>query len=232
MPASTPRVKTGYHHGNLRQDLVAAALEIINRRGPQGLTLREVAKRLGVTAAAPYRHFESKEALLSAVATDGFTTLLEGMQVALTEAGPEPLARYEAMAVGYVRFATAHPDHFRVMYGPEVDFEDVAVPQRRAAFRLLTDAVVACQDAGLAVPANPGAIANKAWAYAHGLVTLYLHGLLPRSIDIPALIDLARHIRVFLRPSDPPPPSAPARALPARAGRRVRRRGAAGRARR
>lgn len=229
MSASTPRVKTGYHHGNLRQDLVAAALEIINRRGPEGLTLREVAKRLGVTAAAPYRHFESKEALLAAVATDGFTTLLEGMQVALEEAGPEPLARYEAMAVGYVRFATAHPDHFRVMYGPEVDFEDVAVPQRRAAFKLLQDSVVACQDAGLAISDYAGAIANKAWAYAHGLVTLYLHGLLPRSIDIPALIELARHIRVFLRDSEPPTRAATA-ANPG--SRRVKRPGAAGRARR
>jgi AcrR family transcriptional regulator len=186
---------------------VAAALEIINRSGPEGLTLRAVAKRLGVTAAATYRHFDSKKALLAAVATDGFTALLEEVRAATDEAGPDPRARYEAMAVGYLRFAVAHPDHFRVMYGPQVDFDDVAVAERRAAFEMLTDAIEACQAAGLAAPGPAWAIANRAWAYAHGVVTLHLHGLLHRSIDKRALVELARQISVFLDS-----PSAPARA--------------------
>jgi AcrR family transcriptional regulator len=207
MPPRPPRVKKSYHHGNLRRDLVAAALEIINRRGPDGLTLRAVAARLGVTPTASYRHFASKSALLAAVASDGFTRMLEGMREAIAQAGPDPLARYEALAVGYVHFATAHPDHFRVMYGPQVDFDDVAVPERRVAFKMLTDAIEACQVARLASPGDARAIANQAWAYAHGLVTLHSHGILHRSIDVPKLIELARDIRAFLHRQEGPPPS-------------------------
>lgn len=199
MPARPPRVKKSYHHGNLRHDLVAAALEIIKRRGADGLTLRAVANRLGVTPTAPYRHFASKGALLAALASDGFTQLLDEVRTATAEAGADPLLRYEALAVGYVRFATAHPAHFRIMYGPQVDFDDVAVPERRAAFKMLTDAIEACQAAGLASPGDSWVIANQAWAYAHGLVTLHSHGILRRSIGVPALIELARDIRAFLR---------------------------------
>jgi AcrR family transcriptional regulator len=198
MAGSSPRAKRSYHHGNLRHDLVAAALQIIKRSGPEGLTLRAVAKRLGVTPAAPYRHFASKKALLAAVATDGFTALLEEVRAATAAAGPDPRARYEAIAVGYLRFATAHPGHFRVMYGPQVDFDDVAVAERRAAFEILTDSIEACQAAGMAVPGSARAIANRTWAYAHGLVTLHLHGLLHRSIDGRALLEMAREIRIFL----------------------------------
>jgi AcrR family transcriptional regulator len=195
---SRPHLKKAYHHGNVRRELVTAALEIINRFGPQALTLRAAAQRLGVTAAAPYRHFANKKALIAAVATEGFTTLLAECRAATAEAGAEPLARYEAMAVGYVRFGTAHPGYFGVMYGPQVDFGDVAVPERRAALRMLMDAIEACQAAGLARPGAVRDVANQAWAYAHGLITLYLHGLLHRSIDVAALIELARGIRVFL----------------------------------
>jgi AcrR family transcriptional regulator len=207
MPGPRPRAKKSYHHGNLRHDLVAAALEIINRSGPEGLTLRAVTKRLGVTAAASYRHFASKKALLAAVATDGFTALLEEVRAATAEAGTDLRARYEAMAIGYLRFATAHPGHFRVMYGPQVDFDDVAVGQRRAAFQMLTDSIQACQAAGLAAPGPAWAVANRTWAYAHGLVTLHLHGLLHLAIDGPALVEMARAIRVFLESPAPQHPA-------------------------
>ncbi len=220
--SARPHLKKAYHHGNVRRELVTAAVEIINRFGPQALTLRAAAKRLGVTAAAPYRHFANKRALLAAVATDGFTTLLAECRAATEDAGPDPLARYEAMAVGYVRFGTAHPGHFNVMYGPQVDFGDVAVPERRAALRMLTDAIEACQAAGIAHRGPSRDIANQAWAYAHGLITLYLHGLLHRSIDVPALIDLARGIRVFLHPAAATAPRPPAAAK--RRGQRARRR--------
>lgn len=206
MAGRRPQAKKAYHHGNLRRELVTAALEIINRRGPEGLTLRAVADRLGVTATAPYRHFPSKQALLAAVATEGFTTMLDGIRLAQREAGADPLARYEAMAVGYVRFATAHPEHFRVMYGPRVDFDSVAVTDRRTAFGMLTGAIEDCQAAGQARAGDPRPIANQAWAYAHGVITLFLHGLLHRSIGVPELTALAREIRVFLNPTSPTTP--------------------------
>jgi AcrR family transcriptional regulator len=199
------RKKKSYHHGNLRQDLVAAAVQLIGRSSPEDMTLRAVTKRLGVTAAATYRHFANKEALLGAVAAEGFTTLLAESRTMMEEAGPDPVARYESMAVAYLRFAMNHPHHFRIMYGPHVDFERVAVPERRAAYLLLSDAIEACQAAGLARPGKPYEIANQAWAYTHGLVTLYLHGLLHRSLDVPAMTELVRQIRVFLSPSPSTP---------------------------
>jgi AcrR family transcriptional regulator len=192
------RTKRAYHHGNLRQDLVTAALDIINKSGLEALTLRAVGQRLGVSQAAPYRHFASKEALLAAVAADGFATLLEQVRRAMAAAGTGPVQRYEAIATAYMRFALAHRDHFRVMYGPRLDSEEVAVPERRAAFALLTEAIEACQSAGLARPGPARVIAIEAWSYAHGLATLYLDRLLHRSIDERALIELARHITVFL----------------------------------
>jgi AcrR family transcriptional regulator len=196
-----PKTKKAYHHGNLRRDLVAATLEIISQRGPDQLTLRVVAERLGVTAAATYRHFASKEELLAAVAAEGFTMLLDDSRALMATAGRDPLARYETMAVAYLQFAIAHPEHFRIMYGPHVDFGRIAVPERRAAFLLLTRAIEACQAAGLAPAGRPYTIANQAWAYTHGLVTLYLDGLLHRSVDHAAMIHLARQIRMFLHPA-------------------------------
>src|SRR5215211_5777793 len=133
------KVKRAYHHGNLRQDLVTAAVQIINRSGAEALTLRAVGQRLGVSQAAPYRHFASKEALLGAVAADGFGTLLDRCRAAMKAAGRNPVARYEAMAVSYLRFALDFPAHFHLMYGPRVQFDDIAVPERQAAFKLLTD---------------------------------------------------------------------------------------------
>jgi AcrR family transcriptional regulator len=199
MSIARAKVKKAYHHGNLRRDLVSAALEIINKSGPEALTLRSVGQRLGVSQAAPYRHFASKEALLGAVAAEGFVTLLEQVRATMQAAGPAPIARYEAIATAYMRFTLEYPDHFRVMYGPQVQFEDVAVPERREAFKLLTDAIEACQAAGLARPGPSRSIAIEAWSYAHGLATLYLHGLLHRSIGEDAVLEMVRHISLFLR---------------------------------
>ena len=202
MAAVRAKRKRAYHHGNLRRDLVTAALEIINKSGPEALTLRSVGTRLGVSQAAPYRHFASKEALLAAVAAEGFTAMLKQVATKLEGAGTDPMARYQSIAEGYMRFALAYPDHFRVMYAPRIHFEGAAVTaERRQALRLLMNAIEACQAAGLAAPGSSLIIATQAWAYAHGLATLYRDGLLHRSIDDEALVALSHDIALFLRPS-------------------------------
>ena len=110
------RIKKAYHHGNLREDLVTAALEIITRHGAAALTLRSVAKRLGVSQTAPYRHFSSKETLLAAVANQGFAALLSRFREGIEAAGTRPLDRFRSISITYAAFALEHPAHFAVMY--------------------------------------------------------------------------------------------------------------------
>jgi AcrR family transcriptional regulator len=202
MAGRRPRVKTAYHHGNLRNDLVTAAVEIIRKSGPDALTLRVVAQRLGVSQTAPYRHFASKEALLTAVAAEGFTSLLTSIHRALDAVGADPIVRLQTIGKSYIRFALAWPAHFAVMYGPRpTEFSVGAVAEAgRAAFSLLTELVVACQSAGTLRAGNPTRMGVQIWGIMHGLATLYLHGLLPRSLSEAELEALGEEIVAFLRP--------------------------------
>jgi AcrR family transcriptional regulator len=214
------RTKSGYHHGNLRHDLVAAALQIIDREGPAALTLRAVAARLGVSAPATYRHFASKEGLLAAVAAEGFASLLERARAAMAAAGDAPVERYLSVAATYVRFGLEHAAHFQVMYGPRpAEFEvGVVAAAGREAFKLFLGTIIDCQRAGVAAPGDPVRVAVEAWSYAHGLVMLHLHGLLPRAVKDRVVQAMALRIRVFLNPGTAAAPAA------ARGSRTTRRR--------
>ncbi len=110
------RVKAGYHHGDLRRELLTQAAALLEEVGSEALSIRELARRAGVSPRAPYQHFEDKEALLSALAVDGFTAFGEAL------AGAEAIApsgrEIEEQAVAYVRFAVAAPGRFRLMFGP------------------------------------------------------------------------------------------------------------------
>ena len=113
--------RTTYHHGDLRNALIQAALELIAAHGVEGFTLRDCAKQAGVSVAAPYRHFEDKDDLLAAVAADCIQRLGEAMDRAVEAAGDvDPLSVFRATGIAYVRFAVEHPAHFRVMYLPQV----------------------------------------------------------------------------------------------------------------
>jgi AcrR family transcriptional regulator len=112
--------KRAYHHGNLRQALVAAALKEVARSGPEAFSLREVARRAGVSPTAVYRHFADKDALLAAVAAECAERIGAVMQAALAEAPDDPLERFRASGIAYVQFAVAHPEHFRAMAMPGI----------------------------------------------------------------------------------------------------------------
>src|SRR4051794_27635084 len=109
-----------YHHGDLQRALVDAAVALLAEGGAAAVTLREVARRAGVTHAAPYRHFADKAALLAAVAEEGFRALHDAVARAGAEAPDDPLARLAASGQAYLRFAMSHPAHYRVMFGPDV----------------------------------------------------------------------------------------------------------------
>lgn len=110
--------KKAYHHGNLRAALVAAALKEIAKAGPEAFSLREVARRAGVSAPAVYRHFADKDALLAAVAADCWDRIGAAMLAAIEGEPDDALERFRATGIAYVTFAVEHPEHFRVMSIP------------------------------------------------------------------------------------------------------------------
>lgn len=170
-----------YHHGNLRQALVEAALTLVQEEGAAALTLRAAARLAGVTQAAPYRHFADKDALLAAVAEEGFRAMEAAMRRALEEAGDDALARFRALGHAYIAFARSHASHLRVMFGRELADRSAHASLRQAAqatFRLLVDAIADCQRVGLVRADDPEELAVSAWSMVHGFSTLLLDGQL------------------------------------------------------
>jgi AcrR family transcriptional regulator len=178
-PAVDAKPHDRYHHGDLRRALLDAALLLIERDGPDALTLRAAARLAGVSQAAPYRHFNSKEALIAAVAEDGMRTMTDWMREASAAFADSPAARFQALGVTYIRFAHAHPAHFRVMFGPgaadrrQVPSLDAAYAE---AFALLHDSIVESQRAGLVKQGDPRELALAAWAMVHGASSLLVGG--------------------------------------------------------
>ena len=174
------RAKVGYHHGNLPAALIEAALEIIDERGVRALTLREVARRVGVTHAAPYRHFKHKAALLAAVAEAGFRDLAAVIsQLRLSdderEARADGKGGLVSCGVRYLRFAVDHSARFQVMFATDLA-EPRTVALRAAGAAMLDEVsrlVAGAQRARL-IPQNdnPRVVAELLWAQWHGIALL------------------------------------------------------------
>ncbi|HEX9037500.1 MAG TPA: TetR/AcrR family transcriptional regulator [Ktedonobacterales bacterium] len=171
-----------YHHGDLRAALIAAGLAILAEEGARGLTVRAAARRAGVSHNAPYRHFADKTALLAAIAQEGFEELAGDLERARVAAGPSPMAQMEETGWAYVRYASAHPDHLRVMFGGDIP-DSAAYPQlARAgaqAFAVLVAALRAGQEQGLFIAGDPRQLALTPWALVHGLSLLLIDHQLP-----------------------------------------------------
>lgn len=176
--AATERAR--YHHGDLRNALLRAAGALLRAGGIEAVSLREAARAAGVSHNAPYRHFPSREALLAALATDGFRTL----QARVTAAGGTGLS---ALGRTYLAFAVEERALFLLMFGSGLDraaFPEVA-EAGRAALAVLDRAASGRETAGGAVP--PGTL--RAWALAHGLAHLVADGLLSADDAARALAD-------------------------------------------
>jgi AcrR family transcriptional regulator len=173
-----------YHHGNLRPALVEAATGLLKEAGPLGVTLRGTARRAGVSRAAPYRHFRDRGALLAAVAEAGFQRLERAMTAAAARRRADPIEALLAMCVAIVRFAAAHPSHYRLMCGPAVRGRDHPSLRRaaRTAWRLVTDEVRHCQEVGQLRPESPIELAFVLWCALHGLAVLLVDEQLPPDV--------------------------------------------------
>lgn len=167
-----------YHHGNLRQALVEAALVLLAEGGTAALTLREAARRAGVTHAAPYRHFADKNALLAAVAEEGFRLLAEEMR-SQSDLLLDPVARLQALVLGCIRFATQNPTRFRVMFDPEIISLRAPDLQEATAqvLHLFEDAVIRCQEEKRIRPGDPTEITYSLWALVQGLAHVSIEQL-------------------------------------------------------
>lgn len=176
--AAAPAKKRGYHHGDLARALVTAALEVIAKRGPEAFTLREVAAAVGVTHGAAYRHFADKEALLAALAEEGYRALAQKLaSAANAAAAADPPARIRALAAAYIEFAMARPAQYRVMWGPRLN-EDGRFPSLETAISEAFSLVIAEFERGQAAGAfrdEPARdLAVSFWVAAHGYVELVL----------------------------------------------------------
>jgi AcrR family transcriptional regulator len=173
-----------YHHGNLRSALLDEALATIRDKGVDGLTLREIGARLGVSRSALYRHFADKRALLATVATDGFRMLREQLVTAWAEGARGPAAS-QAMGVAYVGFAVANPSHYRVMFSRFVDpqpQEPELAAEAVGAFQALVDAVAAMQREGIVRDDDTVLMARYVWSVVHGVAMLAIDGQLPERL--------------------------------------------------
>lgn len=176
----SPRRRARAAVGSLHDTLVDAAVALIARKGPQGFSLREVARRAHVSESAPYWHFADREALLAAVAERGFVELAEQMMEIWSRAAG-PGERFRALGVGYVHFAVAHPSYLRVMFGSEVPDKAVHPALEEAAtrtFGLLVQAITECQEAKQVRGGDAQALAVAAWSIVHGLAALLVDGKL------------------------------------------------------
>lgn len=169
-----------YHHGDLRRALLQEAVRTIARDGVEGLTLREVGSRLGVSRTALYRHFADKSALLAAVARDGFQRFTADLRAAWGESGATRPG-FERMGAAYVRFAVANPSHYRVMFGDHrhlCEREPGLAAEAIGSFQVLVDAIVALQRDGLMRNDDPTVLAQFIWASVHGIAMLAINGQL------------------------------------------------------
>lgn len=195
--AERPARRASYHHGDLERAVIDATVALLAEGGADKLSLREAARRVGVSHRAVYRHFEDKRALLAAVAAEGYRTLTSDMRAALTTAkSRDPVDRLVALSEAYVRFARRERARYEVMFGPRLN-EDERFPDLESAVRLaieaLADELEAAapnaerkrkRDAGIAL-----------WSAVHGLASL----IIVRRV---ALKDshVSRYVDVIMRP--------------------------------
>jgi AcrR family transcriptional regulator len=206
MAKSAVRVGKRYHHGELKEALVAAGRKLLEEKGLRGFTLRECARRAQVSHAAPAHHFKSMDDLLAEIATRGYHDLTAAMAAEAKRAAPEPAARLVGQGVGYMAFAAANPMLFQLMFSKEAN--RVETPEleaaAKAAYRLhhaAVDAVIPKASAE-----HKERMVDFAWASVHGFITLVLEGQIgetesSRALKARGLAALAAMVETVVRTS-------------------------------
>ncbi|MFZ5783437.1 MAG: TetR/AcrR family transcriptional regulator [Pseudomonadota bacterium] len=173
------REERGYHHGNLREALIQAARELIAEKGPGGFTFADAARSAGVSAAAPYRHFRDRDALLADVAREGFQRFEAMLATGWAGGKPDPLTAFQNVGKAYLAFARAEPAYYAAMFEaglrPDLNAELRAAAERAfGVLRGAAEVVVALLPPGKRPPALMMSL--HAWAMAHGTASLFARG--------------------------------------------------------
>jgi AcrR family transcriptional regulator len=193
----------GYHHGNLKEALLRAALELIAQKGPAGFTFAEAARSAGVSPAAPYRHFRDRDDLLANVALRGFEQFEIALARAWDDGRPDALTALERMGKAYLTFARTEPAYYSAMF--ESGIPPGSTPELRAAgeraFAVLRDAAEKVS-ANLPLASRPPAlmVALHIWSMSHGIASLFGRGdAAQRTLPMSAEELLEAAVLVYLR---------------------------------
>ncbi|NDW52259.1 TetR/AcrR family transcriptional regulator [Aliiroseovarius sp. PrR006] len=194
--------KRGYHHGNLRQALVDAALALIEEKGPTGFTLSEAAKQAGVTPAAVYRHFAGREDLIAEAARQGYEIFADLMEYAYDKGQPSALASFEATGRAYLAFARKYPGHYISMFESGISVNrspELAMVSSRAMGVLEKAASKLTEN--MSADKRPPArmVSAHIWAMSHGVVELFGRGSPGQKSPFPPEELLESGIGIYLR---------------------------------
>ena len=174
-----PRERRRYHHGNLREALVEAALDLIRQKGPAGFTFAEAARAAGVSPAAPYRHFRDRDALMADVAKRGFEIFADTLATAWNEGRPAAREAFNRLGTAYLSFASREPAYFAAMFESGLslaDYPEVRAEGDRAfaVLRTACEAVIATLPKERRPP--PLMMALHIWSLSHGTAALFARG--------------------------------------------------------
>jgi AcrR family transcriptional regulator len=169
----------GYHHGNLKEALVRAALQLIAEKGPGGFTFAEAARFAGVSPAAPYRHFRDRDELLADVARRGFELFASALEQAWDGGRPEPSVAFERLGKAYLAFARTEPAYYSAMFEAGIPLEGspeltAAGDRAFAVIRAASERMIERIPAGRRPPALMMAL--HIWSMSHGIASLFGRG--------------------------------------------------------
>jgi AcrR family transcriptional regulator len=168
-----------YHHGDLKNALIKAGVEILAKEGVGGLSLRKVAKRAGVSHSAPYAHFKDRQSLIAAISTEGFRQLYDELNAAVVTHADDPREQLVEAAWAYIQFALKNTDTFKIMFSGVLEKErdyPSFVEISSKTFERVVDIVQVCQRAGVLAPGPSDLVAVSMWGQVHGIISLALEG--------------------------------------------------------
>jgi AcrR family transcriptional regulator len=172
--------RRGYHHGNLKEVLLEAARQLIKKQGPEGFSLTEAARLAGVSAAAPYRHFRDREALLSEVARTGFERFAEQLEKAWDDGRPAPIQAFVNLGRAYLDFADGDPASYSAMFEAGLSVDDdveLKIAADRAFNVLRGSCAAVLESAPKGTTRPPGDLMSlHVWSISHGIATLFCEG--------------------------------------------------------
>jgi AcrR family transcriptional regulator len=197
----TDAPQKSYHHGNLRNELLDTAEAQLAEAGTEELSLRALARRVGVSQTAPYRHFSDKNDLLAALAARGYRKLLDALESAGQRAGAGPVEQMHAFAHCYVNYAVANPDLFKLMFGPTLQPQKTypeLYQASRETYELVRTIMRRGIEQGVFRDEDDHYLANAGWSGIHGLATLKVDTpqLFERHVDLQRQIDIG--VRIFI----------------------------------